>query len=766
LASISKQEDSRLDSLMDGVPNTTRTNDFDLKNLLGRVEELFSWYQSNEKKEVAPYFPIVQSSGTGKTKLVYDLKRVLVDTIDVILISSVTRIDTEIKHYDFELEQSLFQDAERDSNRLKTICLNLNQILDKKLIQWEKEKRILVFDEAQNLASANGGFLVRCLRWYLRRKRQNVQTVAILLGTSGSIADLFPETDEVTLVSRVGSPKRDDPRYHSSGSLLFPPFIDLWTVGSLASRITFGGNATDYEKAIPYGRPLFARMLVSSNITINDTEVEADASISEADHTRILHKLLISPESGEDLSANKLAHLSVLATRVQLGGVPVNVVSTLVARGYSHLIYFRQNGQFGDCAHFAQLPDPVCARLSMAMMEENFAQTALAETQRRGVEPNRIPPVVGPFYGVAKAKWVDYLGSLLSLNLCRPPRGDLGETLSALYMLFCGDELRFEADRSFQTFSISLERWLQKLNPSAHEGNDMSTKPLFSSERTTDGEDVMSIETLVDGRPGEYKDSENGIEDMQTHDASVPKGKFTMSDNSSSASISFIQFCRNHLRLDPPNMFNQDLLAQLYYSGTIMYPHEYYEAVDAIGSVKVEGRFYPLVVSIKTMAKPPDLKAVVSMISLLRSAKVTSAICILLMLDPDKDRPIHFRQPVRRSNRQSFLEGKESDHQLALDALNSPVSAIGTKYVARIIPIPKDDKYGISTLAASFTRCGNERAEIFQSHPMLPNSKVQSIQDAMRRKKGDFSASLANMDDRCRKVLENIDNEFLKTKKE
>lgn len=45
----------------------------DLLEFSNRVEELFSWYEGR-KEYIAPYFPIVQSSGMGKTKIMVEYR--------------------------------------------------------------------------------------------------------------------------------------------------------------------------------------------------------------------------------------------------------------------------------------------------------------------------------------------------------------------------------------------------------------------------------------------------------------------------------------------------------------------------------------------------------------------------------------------------------------------------------------------------------------------------------------------------------------------
>ncbi len=56
--------------------NIERKQHSDLQQFAHRVLQLLSW-QKDEKqhfKHVAPYVPLVQSSGMGKTKLIYDFK--------------------------------------------------------------------------------------------------------------------------------------------------------------------------------------------------------------------------------------------------------------------------------------------------------------------------------------------------------------------------------------------------------------------------------------------------------------------------------------------------------------------------------------------------------------------------------------------------------------------------------------------------------------------------------------------------------------------
>jgi hypothetical protein len=60
--------------------------------------------------------------------------------------------------------------------------------------------------------------------------------------------------------------------------------------------------------------------------------------------------------------------LSILATRVQMGQMSTETAYLLVSKGYANLVGFSNPGKVQIC----YFPDPVCARLAMAMMDENW----------------------------------------------------------------------------------------------------------------------------------------------------------------------------------------------------------------------------------------------------------------------------------------------------------------------------------------------------------------------------------------------------------
>jgi hypothetical protein len=81
----------------------------------------------------------------------------------------------------------------------------------------------------------------------------------------------------------------------------------------------------------------------------------------------VLGRLLLdTEEQGFDWSKTSESFLSVLATRVQMGSTNLNVVSHIVVKGYANL-----TGVTRNFATFVDMPDSVCARLAMCLMNEN-----------------------------------------------------------------------------------------------------------------------------------------------------------------------------------------------------------------------------------------------------------------------------------------------------------------------------------------------------------------------------------------------------------
>jgi hypothetical protein len=58
------------------ITNTDLVHTYDIDSLQAKVESLFKWHNDPNEREIymAPFFPLVQSNGMGKTKLLYELR--------------------------------------------------------------------------------------------------------------------------------------------------------------------------------------------------------------------------------------------------------------------------------------------------------------------------------------------------------------------------------------------------------------------------------------------------------------------------------------------------------------------------------------------------------------------------------------------------------------------------------------------------------------------------------------------------------------------
>ena len=155
-----------------GISSTERIEgDYEMNELCRRVNMLFGWYDKDWKRYAAPCMPIVQSSGTGKTKLMYDFRH---------------SNDDRIVDYDRFLINCLEKDVHGDGVYDRYLCLNTNndnidrfqEELTKLVARSEKERIVLLLDEAQELTRPYNGRRMNTLRKFLRRKREGKKVVA------------------------------------------------------------------------------------------------------------------------------------------------------------------------------------------------------------------------------------------------------------------------------------------------------------------------------------------------------------------------------------------------------------------------------------------------------------------------------------------------------------------------------------------------------------------------------------------------------------
>jgi hypothetical protein len=127
-----------------------------------------------------------------------------------------------------------------------------------------------------------------------------------------------------------------------------------------------------------------------------------------------------------------------------------------------------------------------------------------------------------------------------------PEKGDIGEIMAALYMLFCGDLLRQAGDKFLRKFSVLLRDWYGKMK-----NNNSQPKAILGNS------------VLMD--------------------------------------VNFIQVCRNYFRAH--SWKTQKALELMYASATAIYVYPGCEAIDLVAAVRVmvNGKpyYHPMLVSVK-----------------------------------------------------------------------------------------------------------------------------------------------------------------------
>lgn len=174
---------------------------------------------------------------------------------------------------------------------LDDLSVKFRTFLDSELTSTEESTRVLlVFDEAQRLLEENSSGM-HALRKFLRFRGHCLQIVALVAGTTTCLANWYPR--EPKLLSFRHFEPLDD--CHESGNPVYGPIFEFYTMGCFAERIKLTHEtATDLDRAVPYGRPLVARMLFSET---DDTEtqypVPATSSVTDIELARIASRMLL-----------------------------------------------------------------------------------------------------------------------------------------------------------------------------------------------------------------------------------------------------------------------------------------------------------------------------------------------------------------------------------------------------------------------------------------------------------------------------------------
>ena len=110
-----------------------------------------------------------------------------------------------------------------------------------------------------------------------------------------------------------------------------------------------------------------------------------------------------------------------------MGHTSALVASELVANSYTNFLGYIPDSESVLLGYY---PDPVCARLAMCMMDEAYEDVGVIRAKTRITK------------GESKKWWTQKLQEIFSRGIVSPDKGNLGEVVVALYILFCGDLLR------------------------------------------------------------------------------------------------------------------------------------------------------------------------------------------------------------------------------------------------------------------------------------------------------------------------------------
>ena len=525
------------------IVETPLAHTFDLQQLGERVEEVFcTFFVDRGSLYIAPYFVFVQSSGMGKTKLLYSYKfnTTTTTTARLVLCREAKGGDAGIK------EKAVFDDflaLQSCVSHKKTFHEIVDAVfaqLDKVIQNIKAERIVLMFDEAHYLLEKRSyksknddstveldALLFRMVRLWLCIKRDGQKIVAIFTGTTAKLTNFAIKDDLKAELQTDTRLYRSEKNFYERGSLTYETFYSTTTIGCLRKSKEKPEQASEYVLSIPYGRPLFATMT---------------HEMLENGLTTIVSRMLRDTSQWQSMEAS---WLSILGTRAQMGQTSFEIASSLVAHSYANLV-----GVSDKSAHICFMPDPVCARLAMCLMDEKWSMELTTCEKIKG-QP--------------KKWWVSKLKHLYSKQLCSPEKVDLGEVFAALYFLFCADTIRSQKCDcpDYTTFSVPLNEWTQVLvNGGAMPRTSQAGKRKWVSEAS----------------PG------------------------------SSISFGAIQVCRNYIRAYDDSwesLQDQSFLKNLYLSGIGFYTFVGCSTIDLVFPLQVTTkgqptRYLPMFVSVKS----------------------------------------------------------------------------------------------------------------------------------------------------------------------
>jgi hypothetical protein len=693
---------------------------YELQHLQKSMLDLFQWYTNEETKKTyaAPLQPIIQSSGCGKTKLLYEFRQKfknphpqqntkIKEDSNATSNEEAMEVDEHSQQfyndYHCKFVSCLSKDKRRDIAVDRSIYdqyLPNASVKDvEEIINNIKSQRIvLLLDEAQDFAigtdrtGTNKTNKLEGLRKLLRRKRKSQQVIIFVAGTHTTLANCYP-TDEERKSSREGESKED---YYDSGPFLYPPIYEFFTMGCFKNIISVDNNeATEFVKALPYGRPLFARLLLpevdSLSKQTSEHRLPATQRPTDEDVAIVATRLLLNTRD-PFVAGQENSVASVWATRVQLSSVHMQLADALVAKAYAHLTDYKVLDPNANTdtrytsVSFRCLPDPMCSRVAMCLMQEHW----------------KCEPVTG----FSKIRWVQKLQDILSCGLCLAPRGDVGEILAAAYLLLCGDEVRFQRDKTLETFSIPVDQWWESLVRNSDSHLKQETKPV----------------------------SKNNL-------PNVPY-------------INFLQFCRCDLRFGLKDLCQASFLEDVYRSCVAYYAYNNCPSYDAFSSLAMidsksgDTTYSPLIISVKTVKDFSPAKGQLladTIVEKVIKVGQTSGLVLVVLLDSGKDVVATEAMESDPETTQEILEApsKKTRSQLSPEetprkARDRPITECCQHIVSKVLVIPEGDRFGITNVARRLTQEADDRT-MFSCHQLLGTISGGLITGCREDKRGHTS---------------------------
>jgi hypothetical protein len=327
----------------------------DLESFSDHIDGLFRHYYETPQQQrgqelVGPYCCFVQSSGMGKTKILYEYKKLSStrshDPVLAYLIWPTVAFkankEKEKDVFDFKLNldeglkalKMLFSpygnkqaQAELALRASMFVFDQLDSMLGHLLngtANTKGDKIALLFDESHKLLETEFGyeaFRFRCVRIWLREIRQHQSLVAVFTGTDSKLTQYLLESDKALQRDsyKATSQKWQPPptKYHKQGPRLFRTFCLTTTMASCLHLLETTSQSTDYDRSVGYGRPLFALMAMHG--------------LFEKNTPYVLRRMI----RVEKWDKNWTALVNLLATRVPLGNATAEMASDLSAHSYA-----------------------------------------------------------------------------------------------------------------------------------------------------------------------------------------------------------------------------------------------------------------------------------------------------------------------------------------------------------------------------------------------------------------------------------------------